>query len=192
MSQADDKSALRTQLRRVITQVPSEDLVEYTESICGALLEHIRERDARAVMVWMAMAYEVDLASLGRSLVGDGRRVCVPRMNWEDNSMEPVPVTSFTEGFEIRRHNVREPVDTLSMPAEALDVVLVPGLAFDKRGNRLGRGGGYYDRFLARLDRERTLSIGVCLSAQRVSCVPTEATDISVDAVCCERELTIV
>jgi 5-formyltetrahydrofolate cyclo-ligase len=76
-----------------------------------------------------------------------------------------------------------EPVGE-EMPADkVLDVVLVPGMAFDSEGNRLGRGKGYYDRFLKLLTNPRPKLIGVCFDFQKVDMVPTEPTDVKVDVV---------
>ena len=77
-------------------------------------------------------------------------------------------------------------VDAMLTPVKrevAIDVVLVPGMAFDSEGNRLGRGKGYYDRFLKLLTNPRPKLIGVCFDFQKVDMVPTEPTDVKVDVV---------
>lgn len=66
-------------------------------------------------------------------------------------------------------------------------MVVVPGLAFDARGGRLGRGGGYYDRFLGRPSMRQAVKVGVCWSLQVVPDVPTESHDIGMDWICHER-----
>ena len=66
---------------------------------------------------------------------------------------------------------------------ENIDVMLVPGMAFDACGNRLGRGKGYYDRFLSSLSTPRPKLLGVCFDFQKVDVVPTESCDIPVDVV---------
>ena len=76
-----------------------------------------------------------------------------------------------------------EPVGAQIPAGEAIDVVLVPGMAFDGDGNRLGRGKGYYDRFLKTLAAPRPQLIGVCFDFQKVDVVPTEPTDVKVDVV---------
>jgi 5-formyltetrahydrofolate cyclo-ligase len=176
-------------MRSLIAEIPAENLAAASTAICQTLLIHLREIDARATMLWMPLPSEIDLLPLGESLLRDGRRVCIPRMNWDSASMEPIAVTSLCEGYETRHHSIREPLDTLSLPLEALDAVLVPALAFDAQGNRLGRGGGYYDRFLPRLS-PHTATIGVCLNAQRIDLIPTGSHDRPVNSVCCEREHT--
>ncbi len=69
------------------------------------------------------------------------------------------------------RHGVREPAGNQVIDDDALAAILVPGLAFDHRGHRLGRGGGFYDRFLARLGPQ-ILRIGVCMDEQIIGAVP--------------------
>jgi 5-formyltetrahydrofolate cyclo-ligase len=71
------------------------------------------------------------------------------------------------------------------VPPEEIDVILVPGLAFTRLGQRLGRGGGYYDRYLASLPA-KTLKIGVCFGFQIVDALPTESHDQAVAAVVTE------
>ena len=68
------------------------------------------------------------------------------------------------------------------VPYESIDLVIVPGLAFDRQGNRLGRGAGYYDKFLAKLPKE-TPRIGLAFDFQVLKDLPTLSHDISVDKV---------
>lgn len=75
------------------------------------------------------------------------------------------------------------------MSTDQVDVILVPGLAFDAAGRRIGRGGGFYDRFLLRLP-PATLSVGVAFEAQRIDEVPADPHDRRVDVVVTERRLT--
>jgi 5-formyltetrahydrofolate cyclo-ligase len=81
-----------------------------------------------------------------------------------------------------------QPVDAAALVIPQL--VLTPLLAFDKTGHRLGQGGGFYDRTLARLRHENDITaIGVAYSAQQVECVPRGATDVQLDAVLTEKEI---
>jgi 5-formyltetrahydrofolate cyclo-ligase len=89
--------------------------------------------------------------------------------------------------FRLGAHGVHEPADAL--PASPAGLVLVPGLAFDARGYRLGRGGGYYDRFLETLGQPRPVLCGVCFACQIVPEIPREAHDARVDFVVSENGL---
>lgn len=89
--------------------------------------------------------------------------------------------------FRLGAHGVHEPAEADPVPPAGL--VLVPGLAFDARGYRLGRGGGYYDRFLESLGRPRPVLCGVCFACQIVPEIPREAHDARVDYVVSEAGL---
>ena len=73
------------------------------------------------------------------------------------------------------RHGLQEPVERQRVPVDSIDVVLVPGIGFDPKGGRLGRGGGYYDRFLS--DSRPPVVIGVAFDEQVVTQVPREPHD---------------
>ena len=101
--------------------------------------------------------------------------------------MNAVETTSFDdESMDSDSLGVRAPKVGQEIPHEEIDLVIVPGVAFDMHGFRLGRGGGYYDRYLARFSRN-TATIGVCFDIQFVEEIPTEPTDIAVHAVVSDR-----
>lgn len=78
--------------------------------------------------------------------------------------------------------NIMEPQGPLFTDYGKIDVVVVPGMAFDKKGNRLGRGKGYYDRFLSQLP-PYIYKIGVCFDFQKFDNIPAEETDVRMDCV---------
>lgn len=77
--------------------------------------------------------------------------------------------------------NIMEPVGEVFDEYDSIDVAVVPGMSFDTRGNRLGRGKGYYDRFLPKL--KNAYKIGVCFDFQKMPGIPTEENDVKVDIV---------
>ena len=80
-----------------------------------------------------------------------------------------------------------DPAEATRLPAEArIDLVVVPGLAFDRRGQRIGWGGGYYDRFLAQV---QAVKIGLCYDALVLDCIPGEPHDVPVDLVIAETTI---
>ena len=81
---------------------------------------------------------------------------------------------------------IPEPVGTIVSDMQSVDLAIIPGIAFDRAGNRLGRGKGYYDKLLFRFPR-KTLKIGVCFDFQLIDLVPTDDWDIPVDMVVTEK-----
>ncbi|GAB6008730.1 5-formyltetrahydrofolate cyclo-ligase [Dysgonomonas reticulitermitis] len=93
--------------------------------------------------------------------------------------------TSSTE-FQQSSFNISEPIGTDFTDFKKVDLVIVPGVAFDRKMNRLGRGKGYYDRFLSKISAPK---IGICFDFQLLDKIPAESTDIKMDYIVSENEL---
>lgn len=164
---AKKKRARSESLDRLAGLAPIRDRVsgEIMERLVGSPLW----AGADLVMAYLALPSEVSLDGLWSAIPRP--RLAAPRVEWRGGVMEPVLLDDPIAGVEIRAHGVREPVGDGVADAGALDLVLVPGLAFDPEGRRLGRGGGFYDRFLPRA--ASAVRIGVCWSGQVVDRVPS-------------------
>ena len=133
-------------------------------------------------MSYVAFGSEADLGAINESVIAAGHRLLVPRVE----AGVIVAVERTVDGETVRSdYGIEEPIGPAVDPAE-IDVVLVPGVAFDRRGRRLGYGAGYYDGFLPQL-REGTALVGVCFSVQVVDEVPVEDHDVLIDVVVSER-----
>ncbi|HMN95088.1 MAG TPA: 5-formyltetrahydrofolate cyclo-ligase [Phycisphaerales bacterium] len=142
------------------------------------------------LMAFLPLRLEVDLTELLRLRIASGGRVAVPRVVEMSDRIEPVELTSVEPAsLDSDRFGVPTPRGAVPVSTEALGAVLVPGLAFDDEGRRLGRGGGHYDRFLARLPRT-VRRIGICFGLQRVERVPEERHDRRVECVVTEEGIT--
>lgn len=201
------KAELRRRARETLGAVSSAELAGKSRAICERLGQWGPYVAATAVMVFLPLAGEVDVRGLvwGESekggaggagaaggMLGGGKRVCVPRVDWERKVMEPAVVTA---GMELVAgwHGVMEPPrEAKGLAVEELDLVLVPGLAFDAAGHRLGRGAGFYDRFLADERLAGAVTCGVCLESQIVASVPREEWDVPVKAIATEGRLIVV
>lgn len=144
----------------------------------------------RAVTVfgYMGIDDEVDLQAVFRAAIREGKRIALPRVETRDGPMTFHLVGDFPLSLE------RHPYGFLQPPPEAPEVqgdldtiVLVPGRAFDRQGRRLGRGGGYYDRFIAHTG-DGPVTVGICYSAQVVQEVPVTDRDESVQIVVSDAE----
>ena len=179
------KDELRKQIRQAKRQFSQQQLEELSLIVVNRLRQRLDEVQLqRSVAVRMLMAYwplndEVDVRQLLDVLVAQGVTVLLPRVVSE-TAMELRCYTGRTD-LAVGAFGIMEPVGEVFVDYAAIDIALVPGMAFDAQGRRLGRGRGYYDRFLATLPS--IYKIGVCFDFQKVEEVPSDEHDVAVDSV---------
>ena len=181
-----DKALLRTRIATALGAIP-EDAAVTRAARLPARVKAISDLSAHpgALMGYLAMAGELDVSGTFWLAWSYGRKVCVPSTDWQQKRITPVlytPARPISKG----KHGVPEIEGPREVPLSEIGVVLVPGVAFTKTGLRIGRGGGFYDRFLARLlglGEARPVFVGVCFSEQIVDDLPCEAHDVPMDLV---------
>ena len=176
------KTVLRQQMRAAKEQHASQ-LTQWSKETVERLKSRLGE--SRVVMAYWPLPDEVDIRPLIDWLIVEGKTVLLPKVV-DDETMELRRYTSLAELAEGAFH-ILEPVGEAFTDYETIDVALVPGMAFDAAGHRLGRGKGYYDRFLSshlvpRASHLAPRIIGVCFPFQRVPLVPSEPHDVCMDA----------
>lgn len=145
---------------------------------------------ADCVMLYHPFDNEVYLDTLIEDSLSAGKAVLLPRCQPAEHIMEACRITNITTDLIPGTYEVMEPAPRIpaSKELELIDVCVVPGVAFDRQGNRMGRGAGYYDRFLARL-QSRTVKIAVAFSQQLIESVPHTDHDVKMDMIITEDEL---
>jgi 5-formyltetrahydrofolate cyclo-ligase len=179
------KHALRRRIRSARDAMPADARSVASGRIRERVLAEIERRgDGPTVMAFWSFGSEVETPPLVDELVASGARVALPRIVGRE-----IEARAFRPGDPLSdtAFGAREPAAGPLVPPRQLDVVLVPGLVFDRLGFRLGYGAGFYDRFLAatRVDAAR---IGLCFALQVVPRVPAGPSDLPVDLVVTERE----
>lgn len=164
------KTEIRRKMRGIKKNIGAEGLLEMSAEAPALIESNCHYRDARCVMLYYPLWDEVDCRPLFDMALAAGKRVILPTVVGDD--IVPVEITRETK-WRIGDFNILEPV--AERYDGEVDVVIVPGMAFDERGNRLGRGKGYYDRFLCQ--HPGAYRIGLCFAFQMVECVPTEPFD---------------
>lgn len=200
---SQQKSELRQAMKAVVQGLPADARVAASQAICATLAALPELVAARVVLAYLPMAREVDVLPLARDLLRAGVVVAVPELAVEEGeraevvenpqrhggSMHAVAVDSLEDDALVAGPmGVRAPRRGRRLAIGSIGVVLVPGLGFDPQGHRLGRGGGYYDRFLARR-APTSLAVGVCFDQQLIERVPVEPHDASVDMVLTDRRV---
>lgn len=141
------------------------------------ILNHPWFREAGSVMAYSALPGEVDLTTVLQEVLAQGKTLLLPRCG-ETGLMTARRVLDLAD-LETGKFGIREPSgDAPVFPVGKIDLILVPGLAFDSRCRRLGRGGGYYDRFLTGCTGK---TMGICQIL--LPEVPVEEHDIKMNAV---------
>lgn len=181
---ARTKAALRASTLAARRQLSDTE----RRSAAAAAVQRLRAlpsvRAARTVLLYAALADELDPSALLPALVAEDVRTLFPRVRGDHLELVASrDLLTLTLGYR----GVREPVGPSVDPA-VVDVALVPGVAFDVHGGRLGHGGGHYDRLLAQLP-ETCTTIGVCFSCQVVPRVPRLPHDRAVDVVVTEHRV---
>jgi 5-formyltetrahydrofolate cyclo-ligase len=179
VDRSEEKNALRDRMRRARAAIPPGERAVLAARVEARLLTLPQLRDARTVLLFYSFGTEVPTKVLARRLLERGHRVLLPYLSGE--AMEAAEVRPGSR-LEATDYGPKEPVDRMAVDPEKIDVVVSPGLAFDRRGHRLGYGGGYYDRYLARL-HAHAARVGIGFTVQLVDEVPAAETDQPVDVV---------
>ena len=145
------------------------------------LFSCVEFKKSHAVMFYVSKEEEVNTHRMIKEALATGKRVAVPYSVSETRQIIASELKDPKKDLEIGPYGINQPrKDTLrEMPLEDIDLVVVPGVAFDEKNNRLGRGKGYYDKFLKELS-PGTLTIGLCFDFQIVKDLPKEAHDFPV------------
>jgi 5-formyltetrahydrofolate cyclo-ligase len=187
-----DKKELRKKMKALLKTVgESTNKTEGAEAaarLCGT----DDWKRYRRVLLYVSMEDEFDTAPLLERAFAEGKEVYVPRTEG-DSQMRFYRIRSMEGPWTIGAFDIREPLDctgeTLFKPGDGPALIATPALAFDRKGNRMGRGRGYYDRFFASLPEDGDFFLcGYCLSVQIVDEVPVEPFDRRVNALCTARE----
>lgn len=180
------KEELRQQIQQIKRQFTPQQLEELSLPVVVRLRERLK--DAKTIVAYYPLPDEVDIRQLLDEWLAEGKTIFLPKVTGPV-SMELCRFMGrddLQEGaFHILEPSKNHGDRSIDMKSgdfnqESVPVILVPGVAFDVEGHRLGRGKGYYDHFL-RTREVRT--IGVCFDFQKVSKVPVDAYDIAVDEV---------
>ena len=177
-----EKKDLRKIIRERKKAYTKEQLDSMSVDICKGLMMDGAWRAAGIVLLYHALPDEVSTDMLIHSAEMMDKVILLPVVVGDDLELR---IYEGPSSLKVGAYGIMEPVGPIFPESEydRIDLAIIPGMAFDPYGNRLGRGKGYYDRLLPRLGN--ALRIGVCFPFQKVDSVPSEAHDIKVNDVVC-------
>lgn len=169
----------KQEMRQMIRLRKQQHTADESSVVIARLKENPRFLQAQTLLIYSALPDEVQTQSLLDELTEAGKMVLLPKVvSSEDMELRRYTGTS---SLQPGAYGIMEPVGERFTDYATIDIAVVPGMAFDAQGHRLGRGKGYYDRFLAKVPD--VYKIGLCFSWQMVDEVPSEANDIMMDEV---------
>ena len=185
---------MRAAMTAVLNGIDAADLAVRSVRAAGRLAETEAWRRADTVLAFLSMPRELDTSAVIAAARAKGKCVAVPRI--EGDALRFLVLPGEADNLPRDRWGIPEPDPSwqaLDLARAGRVLVAAPGLAFDRHGNRLGRGKGYYDRFLAdaRAAAKSITVIGICLSEQIVGAVPCETRDQVLDAIVTEVEIIL-
>jgi 5-formyltetrahydrofolate cyclo-ligase len=178
-----EKARLRALVEEQMRQLDAQSIAESDRGILEAVCRLPEYRSARRIFTYFSVGREVDTAAIMARAASDGKLVAVPRV-YGGGRMDFAAAECLTGQF----CGIPQPeADAQALLPEWDDLLLVPALCYDEEGFRLGRGGGYYDRFLVPC---AALSVGLCRSALLRPRLPREAHDRPVSILITEKKTT--
>jgi len=168
------KTQLRKSIKRQFASLPAERLQEQAEAALQKLARHPRFRQAKTVLLYYSLPDELPTHDFIKQWAAQ-KNILLPVVNDADLLLRRYTAESeiCTGAFQIG-----EPQGETFTRLSEIDLVIVPGRAFDRAGHRLGRGKGYYDRFLSLPALSRTYRLGLCYPFQILEQIPSEPHDI--------------
>jgi 5-formyltetrahydrofolate cyclo-ligase len=176
-----DKVRLRRQLQNSLLSMPLEQRSEKSRKACNYLISMPQFQNASTIMMYLSLPYEADTSEAILHAWQLGKIVAVPKISWEQRHMIPVQINSLETGISVGALGLRDPIAGVPVPFEEIDLVVTPALGFDKKGNRLGRGGSYYDRFFANTEL-KAVRCGFAFTEQLLDSIPVTEHDQPVDS----------
>ncbi|MBS7367005.1 MAG: 5-formyltetrahydrofolate cyclo-ligase [Prevotella sp.] len=176
-----EKKELRRHIRAEKQKYSKAELAQFSAEIVQVLLRHPRVIEAQTILLYHALPDEVDTTALLSALQSQGKTLLLPKVI-SDTDMT---IHRYHGEETLRKDDsfgIMEPDNAPFTDYSSIDLMIIPGMAFDNQCHRLGRGKGYYDRFLSKVPADK-YKLGVCFPFQMLPEVPSEATDILMNEV---------
>ena len=179
-----NKKEIRAMIRDKKKQLSAEEITAYSDRVCDILCNDAVYKNASVIYPYLAYNQEIITTTLIERAWNDGKAVAVPKC-YEDNRMEFHRIYSFDD-VEPGMYDIPEPISGEIVEDEEV-LILMPGLAFDGNFNRIGYGGGYYDRYLERKQNCNFVKVAFAYDFQLLEHIDTDDHDYKVDMIITDK-----
>jgi len=187
----NDKEKLR---KEILTKRKNIDIVEkekMDKKILDEFYENKYYREAKNIFIYISYDSEINTKGIINEALKDNKKIYVPRTEFKTRFMDAVEITSLDNLIE-SEYGILEPsIEEPHIEPNELDLIVVPGVAFDRNGGRMGYGAGFYDRYFKRISKDRIKKIAKLALAydfQILEKVPMNEQDVPVNYIITERE----
>ncbi|HPD14072.1 MAG TPA: 5-formyltetrahydrofolate cyclo-ligase [Planctomycetota bacterium] len=181
-----EKAQAREEIARRLAQLTAEQRREASRRIRRLVAELPEFQRARTVLLFVSLPDEADTLGLIADALAAGKAVAVPKVDRKRKAMDACRLHALDRGLAPGVFGIPEPEAAAVVEPGAIDFVLVPARGYDREGNRIGRGGGYYDRYMAHPGFHAT-RCGIAFAAQILDSVPHDAHDLPVEMLVTEN-----
>ncbi|MBQ9988729.1 MAG: 5-formyltetrahydrofolate cyclo-ligase [Clostridia bacterium] len=180
-----NKETIREQARKIRASIPEQEHQVESSMVRQHAYMLPQLKNSKVIFVYASKGDEVDTWPLIDWLLRSNKTVLLPMIKGDEMiAAEYYPDDILTSN----RYGVLEPDPQYEVDPSTIEVAFVPGLAFDEKGNRVGTGGGYYDKFLARIP---CVKVGMCFDKQIVEQIEPEEHDVRMDAIATNKRLIL-
>lgn len=177
-----EKEQLRNHIKTIRNSMTANEKMEYDEAIYNKVINSDYYSKSKTIFIYVSFGSEVDTHRIIKHGLENNKIICVPKIINKAKGMKAVRINTMKE-LKANSFGILEPQTFLNtINPEEIDLMLIPGLAFDKKGGRLGYGAAYYDRFI-KCARKNIYKIGLAYHFQLVSEILMEEHDMAIDDV---------
>jgi 5-formyltetrahydrofolate cyclo-ligase len=178
------KASIRKQAAEARDGLSKEERQAMSREILERLFRLPEFIESTCLMFFASFRSEVDTLPMIRKALAEGKRVVLPRVRGKDLAL--FEIRDFGTDVSPGAWGIPEPCERMPVALDAIDLMLVPGLAFDEHGNRLGYGAGFYDRLLTVFSK---MTVGLVFEVQMVPTVPADRHDVAVKKIVTEKRV---
>jgi len=184
------KDEIRKRILSLRDTQTEEEIISNSKLIQKKLFNIPEFKKAKTILFYVATRAEVRTGQMIKQALKQGKRVIVPISDLRNRELILSELKDFDEELEPGTFNIPEPKKEFFRPVSSkeIDLVIVPGIAFDKDGDRIGYGMGFYDKFLSSF-KEHVPAIGLAYELQMVDDIPVDDKDVTVDKIVTEEKI---